>query len=90
MSEQPQPTYLMVRDETGQLWAISVRPDGQLQTQQWPGGEPLTPSQHLDREISAHFPRIFAQVMDRMSPDLYPTETLKALGIEGEDTALHE
>jgi len=25
------PTHLVLRDETGQEWAVSVRPDGQLQ-----------------------------------------------------------
>lgn len=29
------PDRLILRDETGQLWAISVRPDGQLQTAKW-------------------------------------------------------
>jgi uncharacterized cupin superfamily protein len=32
----PSPDYLILRDETGQTWAISVHPDGQLQTAKWP------------------------------------------------------
>lgn len=34
-------THLLLSDETGQVWALSVRPDGQLQTAKWPDGEPL-------------------------------------------------
>lgn len=42
------PTHLILHDETGQTWAISVRPDGQLQTARWPDGEPV----RFVREIS--------------------------------------
>lgn len=42
------PAHLILRDETGQPWAISVRPDGQLQTARWPDGEAVS----FVREIS--------------------------------------
>jgi hypothetical protein len=35
----PAPTKLILRDETGQAWAISVGPDGQLQTARHLDGE---------------------------------------------------
>lgn len=38
----PLPDRLVLRDETGQAWTITVRPDGQLQTAKWPDGEPRT------------------------------------------------
>lgn len=31
--QMPPPDILMLRDETGQPWAVTVRPDGQLQTE---------------------------------------------------------
>lgn len=38
---QPSP-QLILRDKTGQEWAISVHPNGQLQTAKYPDGEPMT------------------------------------------------
>jgi hypothetical protein len=34
----PQPDHLVLRDETGQTWAITVATDGQLQTAKHPDG----------------------------------------------------
>lgn len=40
---------LILRDETGQPWQITVRPDGQLQTAKYPDGEPLTMRMRFNR-----------------------------------------
>lgn len=40
---------IVLQDETGQEWAISVRPDGQLQTARYPDGEPLTMRMRFNR-----------------------------------------
>lgn len=40
----PSPDRLILRDKTGQAWAISVRPDGHLQAAKWRDDEPMTPS----------------------------------------------
>lgn len=45
------PRQLIVSDETGQPWAISVRSDGQLQTAKYPDGEPLTMQIWANRAI---------------------------------------
>lgn len=34
----PPPDQLILRDETGQPWAVTVHPDGQLQTARYPDG----------------------------------------------------
>lgn len=51
----PPPDKLILRDETGQAWAVSVRSDGQLQTAKYPDGEPMTPSDYTERSIMATF-----------------------------------
>jgi hypothetical protein len=81
---------LILHDDSGQPWAISVRPDGQLQTAKWPDGEPVTMKQYEDREFLRVFPRVFAQEMNRLMPGLYSPERLRELGIESEDATGHE
>lgn len=56
-------TMLILHDNTGQPWAISVRPDGQLLTAKYPDGEPVAFARMLDadaigREAGKHMARI--------------------------------
>lgn len=42
---------LVLVDEADQEWALTVRPDGQLQTAKYPDGEPMTAVQRVTRSI---------------------------------------
>lgn len=47
----PLAVRILLADETGQSWAISVRPDGQLQAAKWPDGEARTMTMWANKAI---------------------------------------
>lgn len=63
---------LILHDETGQPWAITVRPDGQLQTAKWPDGEPVAFAREFD---AGKVGKLVRATFREQYPDLFINES---------------
>lgn len=61
--EPPVVERLILRDDAGGVWAMTVRSDGQLQTQRLPDGEPATMGDRMAKDVEQHLAERIAEII---------------------------